>query len=88
MILVDLATPIVVLEVVVLPLLLIGHLAVLVVVDLVIMVDMVVAMIIAVVMGVLAVGVLLVIEESHHMAILVALVPIWEPLVGGMLGVG
>lgn len=85
-ILVDLATPIVVLEVVVLPLLLIGHLAVLVV-DLVIMVDMVAAMIMVVVMGVLAMVVLLVIEESHHMAILVTLVPIWEPLVGGMLGV-
>lgn len=87
MILVDLATLIVVLAVVVLAPVLVGHLAVLMV-DLVIMADMEVAMILVVVMGVSVVVVLLVIKESHHLAIPVAMVPIWEALVGDMVGVG
>ena len=70
----------------VMALLLIDHLAVLVV-GLAIMEGMVVVMILVVVMEILVVLVSVVIRESHHLAILVAMIPIWEALVGDMVGV-
>lgn len=79
-------TPIVVLAVALLALHRIGHLEVLAVG--LIMVVMVMIMILEVVLEVLVVVVVfLVIEENHHLAILVALVPMGEGLVGVMVAV-